>query len=86
MISAYGDLLDTHKDIFQAEDHLPQLVIVLDEAAGLRKPCQHRDGLYIPSDVLCRVISIYSKRLRSPIWVVFASTESKISAPNDKCE
>jgi hypothetical protein len=86
MIEAYEKLLDAHSDIFRRGDNKPQLVIVLDEAAILREAPSSQ---YLPSDVLCRAISSYSKCKKVPIWVVFASTEAKITefaAPNIKCK
>lgn len=92
MLSAYELLLNNHEAIFGAANdaliHKPQLVIVFDEAACLRTPGEIK-GNFIPADVLCRAISRYSRNRYSPIWVVFASTESKIvefAVPNFQCE
>ena len=87
MLTACGSLIKVHKDIFKRGDNEPQLVIVLDEAAILREAIVF--PRYLASDVLCRVISSYSNFAKSPIWVVFASTESRIAefaAPNVKCK
>jgi hypothetical protein len=89
MLTAYQGLIETHEEIFKRGVHTPQLVIVLDEATILRKAILTRSYPYLPSDVLCRAISRYSKHVTAPIWVVFASTESKIAdfaAPNVKCK
>lgn len=89
MRSSYSRLVKNHNDIFDNANHEPRLVIVLDEAACLRKLEDSLGGSYVPSDVLCRVISSYSNAFLKPIWVVFASTESRIAdfaAPNSRCK
>ncbi|EMD31957.1 hypothetical protein CERSUDRAFT_127113 [Gelatoporia subvermispora B] len=72
---AYTILYSSFPAIF---DHTPEpkVVIVFDEADSMRNPSE----TYSPADVLCRVISSFSRNNnRASIWTLFASTESKIA-------
>ena len=61
-----------------------KLVIAMDEACDLTS----MDGkTYRPADILCRIINEHSRVTEQGIWVVFASTTSKVAdfaPPNDK--
>ncbi|QRV97706.1 U3 small nucleolar RNA-associated protein 14 [Ceratobasidium sp. AG-Ba] len=72
---AYRRMLDSARTIFIKGEHAPQLVLAFDEADPLYK---QRD-CFLPSHIMPRAISEVSHAERtSPVWVVFASTASKV--------
>ncbi|KAI6033314.1 hypothetical protein EDC04DRAFT_2214485 [Pisolithus marmoratus] len=81
MISAYREMVNVLDELFRSgECHKPKVVLALDEAhplSGMKKS----EG-YRPSTILCRAISLYSGADRTAnhaVWVVFASTTSKVA-------
>ena len=71
--------------IFADDSDEPKLVIAVDEAHPLTSV--HTQGAYRPADVFCRVVNEYSHHQNHAVWVVFASTTSKVadfSPPNQK--
>ncbi|KAH7919076.1 hypothetical protein BV22DRAFT_1134113 [Leucogyrophana mollusca] len=77
MIQEYRAMLRALPQLFgRSMDH-PKLVIAFDEAHPLSIMQKH----FRPSHILCRVISAYSrlKNQRASVWVVFASTTSKVA-------
>jgi hypothetical protein len=76
MKDAYQSLIFELPELFVDQSHSPKLVIVLDEAHSLGTP---EEG-YQPQHKLCQVISAFStSRPEVAIWVVFASTTSKVA-------
>ncbi|KAG8220674.1 hypothetical protein J3R82DRAFT_2961, partial [Butyriboletus roseoflavus] len=72
--------------IFPDVPHEPKLVIAIDEAHPLSPTIPIRDG-YRPADIFCRAVSDYTYAENYGVWVVFASTTSKVadfSPPNQK--
>ena len=86
MKKAYSDFVKVLPEC-DFVDHRPKLVIAIDEAHTLTWSAKDH---FRPLTVLCRAISTYSclPLLNFPIWVVFASTTSKVvdfSAPQTLC-
>ena len=77
MLNAYFSLVNDLPGIFDSAHHTPRVVIAIDEAHMPSKK-----NTFQPMAILCRAISTYSRsRLTSyPIWVVFASTTSRVPA------
>jgi hypothetical protein len=72
--------------IFADDSDKPKLVVALDEAHPLTT-VRGGQGEYRPADVFCRVVNGYSHHENHAVWVVFASTTSKVadfSPPNQK--
>jgi len=75
MTKAYRDLISM-KFLFDSRGNSPQLVIAIDEAHLLRQ----LQDTYLPSHILCRTISVFSKsQWGVSNWVIFASTTSKVA-------
>ncbi|KAG8691239.1 hypothetical protein FRC08_010225 [Ceratobasidium sp. 394] len=75
MTQAYEELVSMNF-LFDNRGNAPQLVIAIDEAQLLRQ----LQDTYLPSHVLCRVISVFSKSQKEVSnWVVFASTTSEVA-------
>jgi hypothetical protein len=84
MTGAYKSLVDVIKDLLPKATPggtNPDIKVMLgfDEAAILRHEQGGQDQKYIPADIICRAISIYSNADRYPIWAVFASTNSRVA-------
>ncbi|QRV80268.1 hypothetical protein RhiJN_08283 [Ceratobasidium sp. AG-Ba] len=76
MTRAYWELCSLDPQVILDGVRDPQVVIAFDEAHTLSQPCDK----YLPSQILCRVISAFStSRQALSIWVVFASTASKVA-------
>ncbi|KAG9318913.1 hypothetical protein JVU11DRAFT_1024 [Chiua virens] len=101
LLAAYSKMVSRLDHIFpNRASNQPMLVIAVDEAHPLTPslrvdpPSQtpidtpNTPGTYRPADVFCRVVNEYSHGQHSrPVWVVFASTTSKVadfSPPNKK--
>ncbi|KAF8548189.1 hypothetical protein OG21DRAFT_1526653 [Imleria badia] len=83
LFTAYKKMAESLEKIFADNSNRPKLVIAVDEAHPLT-PVQ---GTYRPADVFCRVVNEYSHHENHAVWVVFASTTSKVadfSPPNQK--
>ncbi|KAF8837723.1 hypothetical protein BDN67DRAFT_1071240 [Paxillus ammoniavirescens] len=83
MTAAYADMLSSLPWLFTA-DNKPKLALALDEAHPL-----HEETTFYPATILCCIISMYSGQENdlSGVWVVFASTTSKVvhfAPPRDK--
>ncbi|KAF8553145.1 hypothetical protein OG21DRAFT_1497931 [Imleria badia] len=61
----------------KAKDDKPKVVIALDEAHVLHD--KNGDPPFSPADVLLRTIKEYSENNTHAVWVVFASTTSKVA-------
>jgi len=88
MDNMYAQLATEHKTIFPENKDDPQIVIALDEAhdLGMVSSIKNKND-HIPSVTLCRVIKRFSTQFRA-VWVIFASTTSRISdfaAPSSIC-
>ena len=71
MISHLSQIFQHGNDI-----HKPRLVIAIDEAHPLKESQKH----FQPAHILCRAISRYSLyHPTASVWVVFASTTSKVA-------
>ena len=88
MIGAYDRMISDIPEIFDCDPnaHRPKLIIGIDEA----HPLSENQKRFQPAHLLCRAISVYSRytSLTNSIWVVFASTTSKVagfSAPGAIC-
>ena len=81
MKRAYDQMISTIPQIFNSDNvHRPKLIIAIDEAHPLSEN-QNQGKKYQPAHLLCRAISLYSRhtQLTASIWVVFASTTSKVA-------
>ena len=87
MLNAYFSLVNDLPGIFDSAHHTPRVVIAIDEAHMLSKK-----NTFQPLAISCRAISTYSRSWLTsyPIWVVFASTTSRVPAdfafPHYHCE
>ncbi|KAF8518845.1 hypothetical protein BU17DRAFT_66237 [Hysterangium stoloniferum] len=80
MMDAYKSLVHVIKGLLPkatASGTDPEMNVMLgfDEASILRDK-QGWPPKFIPVDIICRAISIYSTGARYPIWAIFASTNS----------
>ncbi|KAH7909921.1 hypothetical protein BJ138DRAFT_1102282 [Hygrophoropsis aurantiaca] len=77
MIQEYKNMIHDLQDLLVGSKHHPKLVIAFDEAHPLILEQAH----FRPAHILCRVINAYSRHSREdvPVWVVFASTTSKVA-------
>ena len=85
LITAYEKMTASLEKIFADDSDRPKLVIAIDEAHPLTPVLTQ--GTYRPADVFCRVVNVYSHHQNHAVWVVFASTTSKVadfSPPNQK--
>ncbi|KAG9310693.1 hypothetical protein JVU11DRAFT_9287 [Chiua virens] len=87
LLFAYNKLVSTLDRVFPDRgSNQPKLVIAIDEAHPLTPPRYTRGRR--PADILCRIVNQYSHVENGrPLWVVFASTTSKVadfSPPNKK--
>ncbi|OBZ74768.1 hypothetical protein A0H81_05691 [Grifola frondosa] len=75
---SYRSLLDSFPQLFDEYSDGPKLVIAIDEAHCLSEVV---DNTWRPSHILCQTINTYScvKSRTESVWVVFASTNSKIA-------
>ena len=79
MKRAYDEMISMVSKIFNSSNvHRPKLIIAIDEAHPLGAK-QGKD--FQPAHLFCRAISLYSRhtQLTASIWVVFASTTSKVA-------
>ena len=79
MKRAYDEMTSTIPQIFNSDNvHRPKLIIAIDEAHPLS---ENQGKKYQPAHLLCRATSLYSRhtQLTASIWVVFASTTSKVA-------
>ncbi|KAF9244221.1 hypothetical protein BU15DRAFT_59546 [Melanogaster broomeanus] len=77
MKEAYKEMIDAFPKLFNRkddEDNTPKLVIAMDEGHPLNEVKDFR-----PATILCRTISTYSQSVKASIWVVFGSTNSKLT-------
>ncbi|KAG9074352.1 hypothetical protein FRC06_010744, partial [Ceratobasidium sp. 370] len=75
LTKAYRNLISM-TSVFDSWRNGPQLVIAIDEAHLLRQ----LQETYLPSHILCRTISVFSKSQSAVSnWVIFASTASKVA-------
>ena len=84
LLTAYRKMAASIERVFADDSDHPKLVIAIDEAQPLTPV---HNGTYRPADVFCRVINEYSHDQNHSVWVVFASTTSKVadfSLPNQK--
>lgn len=98
MIRAYSSLVtflrtlqkkDADIKVGSKADADIKVVLGFDEAAVLGVSQGYGDFKFIPANIICRVISMYSNADKYPIWTVFASTNSRVAdfAPvDDICE
>ncbi|KAI9464849.1 hypothetical protein HD554DRAFT_2315779 [Boletus coccyginus] len=85
LITAYEKMASSLEKIFADDFDRPKLVVAVDEAHPLTPLLTQ--GTYRPADVFCRVVNVYSHHQNHAVWVVFASTTSKVadfSPPNQK--
>ncbi|KAI9566675.1 hypothetical protein HD554DRAFT_2174092 [Boletus coccyginus] len=85
LITAYEKMTSSLEKIFADDSDRPKLVVAVDEAHPLTPLLTQ--GTYRPADVFCRVVNVYSHHQNHAVWVVFASTTSKVadfSPPNQK--
>ncbi|KAI9464839.1 hypothetical protein HD554DRAFT_2174896 [Boletus coccyginus] len=85
LITAYEKMSSSLEKIFADDSDRPKLVVAVDEAHPLTPLLTQ--GTYRPADVYCRVVNVYSHHQNHAVWVVFASTTSKVadfSPPNQK--
>ena len=83
--TSYSKMAESLEKIFADGSDHPKLVIAVDEAHPLTPV--YPQGQYRPADVFCRVVNEYSHYENHAVWVVFASTTSKVadfSPPNQK--
>lgn len=78
MLEAYKDLRASYPELFSSDSHEPKLVIAFDEAHPLA-PSVPATEPFRPSHVLCQVISHFSVAAYQSVWVIFASTNSRIT-------
>ena len=74
MIQRYQELVAS-QSFLQAETNDPKVVIALDEAHVLHDDSEPR---FSRANVLLRTIKEYLEGGKAAIWVVFASTTSKV--------
>jgi len=87
LIYEYSHMLEAFPGLFQNDPDTPKVVLVFDEASYLKQSARGGQK-FSPVDVVCRIISAYSRIDRASVWALFLSTESKIadfSAPAPMC-
>ena len=80
MTRAYDQMISAIPQIFANGTNIdrPKIIIAIDEAHPLSG---RKEKKFQPAHLLCRAISLYSRytELTASIWVVFASTSSKVA-------
>lgn len=75
LCTAYSKMATSLEKIFADNSDAPKLVIAVDEAHSLTPT----HGKYRPADVFCRAVNEFSHDENHAVWVVFASTTSKVA-------
>ena len=75
-MNKYYQEMVTSKSFSQVHDNSPRLVIALDEAHILH---EMDDSEFLRATVLLRTIKEYSEDDKNAVWVVFASTTSRVA-------
>jgi len=78
LIIAYEKMTVSLEKIFADDSNQPKLVIAVDEV-HLLTPLLTQ-GTYCPADIFCRIVNEYSHHRNNSVWIVFASTTSKVAS------